>query len=570
MVLRYSLLDQPWLPVRRESGVIEHIRPRDVTSGLGDDPVVGFAWPRADFDAAAREFMIGLLSTACSSAIVDFEAWEAWWEEPPEPATVEKAIAPLATAFVVDGDGPRFMQDLDPLIDGKEWELEKLLIGSPGKSAIEQNKDFFVKRGRTSTIGRGAAAMALFTLQTFASSGGTGHRTSLRGGGPLTTLVVSNAPGRDRLPTLWHLLWTNVSWDEDWPDPRHDLEAVFPWLAPTRLSHAGQVTTPLDVHPAQAFWGMPRRIRLDFVANERNEPCSLTGRVDDVRVSTYRTRPHGHNYEAWNRAHPLTPYYRTKATSLEWLPVHPQPGRLGYRDWVGLVAQDASDDTATRMPAKAVIEARHRLSYVGNPGAVRLLASGFDMEKDKARGFVESQMPLHLFTEKVALHAELLIRNMVLAARQAADALSYQVGRAESPRDVPGPDKGNRHLAAARFWEGTEPRFFRRIDSLSEKLAPVVEDQDSRELVLQDSCSDWLNVLRRTALSVFDAVVSLDAFDSLDFRALEQRVPARRDLVSTFHGRNKSGVALFRTLRLPLPERKAEKSRKNASKETAL
>lgn len=565
MPLNFSLLDQRWLPVRRESGAVDHIRPCDVTSGRADDPIVSFAWPRADLDAAAREFLIGLLSTACSSAIVDFEAWESWWEEPPEPETLNKAFAPFAAAFVLDGDGPRFMQDLDPLEVGESLEVAALLIDSPGANTLKRNGDFFVKRGRISFLARGAAAMSLYALQTFAPSGGAGHRTSLRGGGPLTTLVVPNGPHPDRPPTLWRSLWTNVCWDEDWPDPSDDLKAVFPWLAPTRISDAGRTTTPMDVHPAQAYWGMPRRIRLDFVANGNGEPCSLTGDVDGVIVPTYRTRPHGQNYEAWNRTHPLTPYYRTKPKSAEWLPVHPQPGRIGYRDWVGLVVQDAKDDTPTRMPAKAVFEGRKRLSDIGHPGTVRLLASGFDMDNMKARGFVESQMPLHLFTDEVSLHAEPLIRNLVLAAREAANAVSYQVGRAEMPRDVPDADKGDRHVAAARFWEQTEPLFFRQLDSLKDRLAPLVSDQDQREVFLQEIGRAWLGALRRVGLSVFGALVPLD---TLDFRSLANRINARRDLVTTFNGRNKSGVALFRTLRLPLPERKPVKARNSVSKET--
>ena len=41
--------------------------------------------------------------------------------------------------------------------------------------------------------------------------------------------------------------------------------AVFPWMGKTRTSKAkGSETTPEQVNPLQAYWGMPRRVRIDF------------------------------------------------------------------------------------------------------------------------------------------------------------------------------------------------------------------------------------------------------------------------------------------------------------------
>ena len=96
-------------------------------------------------------------------------------------------FAQVRDAFVLDGAGPRFMQDREELVGGVV-PISGLLIDSPGANTIKNNVDLFVKRGRVTTLSRAAAAMSLFALQTFAPSGGAGHRTSLRGGGPLTTL----------------------------------------------------------------------------------------------------------------------------------------------------------------------------------------------------------------------------------------------------------------------------------------------------------------------------------------------------------------------------------------------
>src|SRR5699024_5547871 len=95
------------------------------------------------------------------------------------------ALQPLAPAFELDGDGPRFMQDRDPLRDATPASVNGLLIEAPGNNGIKNNTDLFVKRGQVETLCPSCAAMALFTLQVNAPSGGAGYRVGLRGGGPL-------------------------------------------------------------------------------------------------------------------------------------------------------------------------------------------------------------------------------------------------------------------------------------------------------------------------------------------------------------------------------------------------
>src|SRR5271167_2304397 len=102
----FSLLSSRWLPVRRLSGVMDRIRPADIASHFDSDPIVAFAWGRPDFDAAAREFMIGLLATAFAPE--DGKDFRRFWRSPPDAAQLDEAFAPFADAFVLDGPGPRF------------------------------------------------------------------------------------------------------------------------------------------------------------------------------------------------------------------------------------------------------------------------------------------------------------------------------------------------------------------------------------------------------------------------------------------------------------------------------
>ena len=108
-------------------------------------------------------------------------------------------MKPLAPAFNLLGDAPRFLQDLEPL-EGRGNPPGMLFIDSAGDSTAKKNADLMVRRGRYDALPLPLAAMALYTLQAFVPSGGAGHRTSMRGGGPLVTLVKPAAEG------LWPLV----------------------------------------------------------------------------------------------------------------------------------------------------------------------------------------------------------------------------------------------------------------------------------------------------------------------------------------------------------------------------
>lgn len=85
---------------------------------------------------------------------------------------------------------------------------------------------------------------------------------------------------------LWHVLWLNVPVQKGDVVPVAFDARVFPWLGPTRTSEKDQATTPQDVDALQAFWGMPRRIRLNFEPNTENRPCDLTRQLTAERVVT--------------------------------------------------------------------------------------------------------------------------------------------------------------------------------------------------------------------------------------------------------------------------------------------
>jgi CRISPR system Cascade subunit CasA len=525
----FNLIDEPWLPIMRRDGRREWMRPADITSQIAENPPVAVDWPRADFRIACIEFLIGLIATACPPGR-DEEVWIEGWHNPPSPETLDAAFAPLAHAFNLDGSGPRFLQDIEEL-PGEPDTPETLLIEAPGGSTRRKNTALLVKPDRVTRLSRPAAAMALFTLQCYAPAGGRGNLTSLRGGGPLTTLAVPES----KLCLLWRLIWANVP---AWEAPRiAELPLIFPWLAPTRTADRFPRTTPKEAHRLQAFWGMPRRIRLDFAENAEMLPCDLTGAVSAAIVTGWRQRPNGVKYTAWD--HPLSPSYKDNKGG--WLPVHPQPGGIGYRHWVGLVIGDAE---GTRRAAQCIGDWRTRSADLPEVDDSRLLAAGYDMDNMKARGFVESEMPLPGTDPAAAEAFTTVARRLVAAAEIVAQATRRAVRDARYGRDAAA-DSAPLAAVYEDFWAATHDRFF--------ALLPTHGPTDW-EAALAAVAQQWKGLLRASALRLFDEVAPLDPTAvSCDPR---RTVEARRNLLNTINGYGTPGTKLFAELNLPAPERR--------------
>lgn len=128
-------------------------------------------WPRPDLNLACLEMLIGLVYLACPPR--DVSDWRA---HRADPETLRKALAPLASAFNLTGEGPLFLQDMERL-EGGANAPDMLFIDSAGKSTAKKNADLMVKRDRYAGLPLPLAAMALYTLQSHAPEGGRGNRT---------------------------------------------------------------------------------------------------------------------------------------------------------------------------------------------------------------------------------------------------------------------------------------------------------------------------------------------------------------------------------------------------------
>ncbi len=484
-----NLLTQAWMPVRTVDGSRTWVSPAE----LSRNDLVAFDAVRADFNGALAQFAIGLLQT--TSPADSRVAWGRLLKAPPDQATLHTWFDPCHSAFNCHGDDARFMQDFD-LRAGDVQNISALLIETPGENTAKNNGDLFIKRGQVQHLCPDCAMLALFTLQLNAPAGGAGNRTSLRGGGPLTTLLIVEPEQKDN-GTLWQSLWLNVLPQRDFSQLCGDSEKTaphftFPWMASIQSIQAdGGQTTSVQVHPAHVFWAMPRRIRLDLDHISAGN-CDLCGRPSEQRVQHYYARPQGLNYKgAWS--HPLSPYYETKEGML---PLHPQPGGLGYKHWLGWVLGTQNDKR--KVDAAAVVSANFQGPLEQRTGLrLRLWAFGFDMDKMKARCWYEATLPLYQLNDctpqaQTGVHDD--VGTWINGAELTASYLRGAVKDAWFGHDA----RGDFSFVDASFWSATEPAFYLL---LRERIHSARQDNSTNSIALSEQ---WLKKLINTTLHLFD------------------------------------------------------------------
>ncbi|CAQ82799.1 MULTISPECIES: type I-E CRISPR-associated protein Cse1/CasA [Photorhabdus] len=511
-----NLVQDPWLPFRLRDGS-EKILPMNA---ICDHDVMDFALPRADFQGAAYQFAIGLLQTVFAPK--DKYQWHSLYQVSPDKKTLQQAFNKVVHAFNVTGTGPLFMQDFDPLRKIKSTTVAGLLIEAPGANGLKLNTDHFIKRGVGDVMSLEMAALALFTLQINAPSGGSGHRVGLRGGGPLTTLLL---PQHD--VTLWRKLWLNVINRSEWHYAEPDLTSaqVFPWLAPTKVSvEQGTEICAADVHPLHMYWAMPRRIRLVVMKNK--QVCKVSGKCSALTVSEYRAQNYGGNYSG-NWVHPLTPYKWDTKRPTEQLSLKGQPGGVTYKIWDILVFSHR-DRGQRCAPVVSHFYALCRDFTELQSVMPRLWVFGYDMDNMKARCWYSVSMPLFFVLpeqqEQVlnqVKELQKLATNVIWLCRNQIKAAWF-----EKPIDV----KGDIAFIDLIFWQRSESLFF----SIAYQL--IDNAKQKKPILTPEQAEHWLNTLCHLCRDLFDEHIELSVLGNE--RSVARRIKARQQLMMGLYGQN--------------------------------
>lgn len=542
----FSLIENRWIPAIASNGAREWIAPRQIVEmdEQGQPRWVDLDWGRADLRLATYELLIGLFGTAL--ALEDNADLPQKMRNPPSPEELDAALRKLAPYMQLDGEGPRFLQDRDPLADAELRPVQSLLMDTDGGGT------HFVHANSGIALARKSAAVALYALQAFAPPGGRGHRTSIRGGGPLTTLILPPKPD------LWRRIAINLpvlaKGDRRPPD---DLSLVFPWARATRVSR-DDVQTAMGpehhTHWLQHYFGMPRRIRLDFRANADRTPCALTGEIDEMLVCGFRMEAYGVNYaDDWR--HPLTPYYEAKPN--EWLPFHPQSGRIGYREWFGYLFDGAAGGKNAQ-PAEVVTSFLD--AFGATAGDARLLAAGYVTDNMKTETYVETEIPLLTLPNTDARQAlGRHIRNRLIAT---AEMVATELRRKIS--DALGSDFKKTIVANVmeQFWIGTEDAFRAACESMMKAYWAFEKDAAQDDVFSADMrphIERWLADIRSVALRLFRQNAPLDQLGELSLTERRTIIDANKHLNLFLHGFGKGGQELFKKLELPSAEPKSAK-----------
>ncbi len=508
-----NLLNNAWLPFRLKNGEEKNLPIDQIT----DPDIIDLALPRADFQGAAYQFIIGILQTVFAPK--NAKVWRQHYSTPPSSDELSIVFKNIEHAFNLIGDGPLFMQDFDLLSEQKETSISGLLITAPGENGIKNNTDFFVKRGAADVMSLEMAAMALFTLQINAPSGGVGYRVGLRGGGPLSTLVMPTNPD---VP-LWQKLWLNVQHREFWKYDEPNLHdgSVFPWLAETKDSTQKATEIYQDhVHPLHMLWAMPRRIRL-CIKKEKNI-CAISGKETPNSVTSMHAKNYGNNY-AGNWIHPFTPYtWNPKKTDEEHLSLKGQPGGITYKTWDILTISSTKNGQRT---ANSISHYNNISKFSKLNETPQIWAFGYDMDNMKPRGWYSIHLPIFQLDKDEREDALIEIKSLQDIISNTLWHTRTQIKSAmfENPKDI----KGDVSFIDLAFWHRTESNFYQAITDLTDSI------QQGDSQLSPEAAKRWRDELRHHAISLFDEYALLDIGTE---RKIKNKMKARQLLIAWLYG----------------------------------
>ncbi len=263
---QFNLLFDPWIPVRTRHGENKPIKAYEIVQS----DIVAIDAPRADFNAALMQFLIGLLQTVFAPE--NPRTWRSFYKEPPSEKELKEKFESIKNAFYLDGDSYRFMQDISIKKHGNIANILKLIPSIVGDNTIKKNQDFFLKSSQLSRMSVTNLILGLYLYQNYCLSeiGGKGglHHGSLRGRNTVTAFIIKEAGN------LWQDLWLNIIQENKFKALiKSDLtDSNFEWM---NDSPNGKQKTDSDMTLTDIYWSMPRRAWVNF-SELKEGICDLT------------------------------------------------------------------------------------------------------------------------------------------------------------------------------------------------------------------------------------------------------------------------------------------------------
>lgn len=296
-----NLLFDLWVPVRADggTGAFHLLTYRQLLCEPGNWQV---SLPRDDLELACLQLLV------CMTQVMflpeDTQTLCERLAEPLSPEAFDAGIAPCQDWFDLDHPTQPFMQSRG-VKAAEDTPIQKLLVGLPEGN----NHAFFNEAGEVRHLSGALAAIALFNQATNAPSFGGGFKGSLRGGGPITTLVA----GRDLRETIWHNVLTRPRIQERQIGMPGSGEDQPTWVRPIQEKETIRWN---EIGLARGLFWQPARVEL--IRAGATAPCDVLGGEAGQSYTAFRKEKFNFTVEGlWPHPHGAMTA-STKKGALEW------------------------------------------------------------------------------------------------------------------------------------------------------------------------------------------------------------------------------------------------------------
>lgn len=542
-----NLLEDSWIPIKTKQGQAKTIAVYEIVQA----DVIGLNAPRADFNAALIQFLIGLLQTVFAPE--NPRAWRQHFQQPPTEDELKVAFESIKDAFYLDGEGSRFMQDSSIQQKDKLKPIEELIFGAPGDITKTKNKDHFVKKKDIEGLCNSCAASAILAANIFADNGGPSYFESMRGNGFISTLVCLDETKSE--PSLWKNIWLNVMTSnyfiannkdkflwmtaiqsddgkrKDFSSQVKELKAQIEQLdldirRATDKTQKQELTdkkkelsdeqrtvqnarkgmtgiSSADAHPLQVYWAWLRRFYLDIKPQSQGLCSVCNERMIGIR-GFYKTNQ-GYNYPKTLWTHPLSPYKKAISGDYEgkFLPLEMTKNGLPYTYW-----NDFTKRSDNQFPAQVI--SQHIAKPIADKMQLIIWSFGYAMDSNSPLGWYEAKTPLYLIeNENSRERFEAEIEKYIAASNKIADSRSgcliyaiknawFDENKEKNKTQKKAFDNDKADEVAKSFWHSTEQQFYVLVKELYDNANGL---SDEKRIAL---ANQWYAHIQSEAIQIFN------------------------------------------------------------------